>query len=251
MGSIKLKNITVTYDKHPAVHHISGEFAKGSLTAIVGPNGAGKSSLLKCLAGVIEPSEGQIDFAQIKRSEIAYLPQAADVDRSFPINIMQYILSGLWAKRGATSAISKSDFKKARHALETVGLKDFENRYINQLSSGQFQRVLFARVLLQDAKLILLDEPFTAIDDDTSKHLLEQIGKWHKQHKTIICVLHDVAQIKAHFPNCVLLARELISWGDTHTALSAKNRLKARFFEEAWGNEEELCHVHDHEEVKQ
>ena len=167
--AIKLNNITVAYARHPAVHHISGSFERGSMTAIAGPNGAGKSTLLKAIMGEIWLAEGSIDRGGLAISDFGYLPQAAEIDRQFPMTVADTVLLGTWRQSGAFRGVQPDAAAKARQALMAVGLDGFGHRQVGSLSAGQFQRVLFARLLVQDAKVIVLDEPFTAIDaaDDT------------------------------------------------------------------------------------
>jgi zinc/manganese transport system ATP-binding protein len=238
-ATVTLDNVTVSYDRHPAVHHITGTFAAGSLTAIAGPNGAGKSTLLKGIAGILNPEAGQIAISE--KSRIAYLPQAAEVQRDFPLSVIDMAASGFWHRAGGMSRITPAMKVEAVKALESVGLSGMENRPLSNLSAGQFQRALFARIVVQDAPLILLDEPFTAIDSDTAAHLLEIIREWHRQGRTVICVLHDLLQIRDYFPRCLLLARECIAWGETAQALSSENLLKARVLREGWDSAGQIC----------
>ena len=236
-----LNDLTLGYERHPAVHHITGNFLTGSLTAIVGPNGAGKSTLLKGLMGLIKPLDGQINYKKVLPIEIAYLPQQADIDRSFPISVMETVLIGHWKKIGLFRPVTKEMKREAEIALEAVGLTGFENRVISSLSSGQFQRVLFARMLLQDAPIILLDEPFTAIDAKTTADLLKVVFKWHNQKRTVIAVLHDMDQVRNNFPETLLISREPIAWGPTNEVLINKNITKARLLAESWDEREEIC----------
>lgn len=229
-SSVTLQNVTLSYNRHPAVHHISGTFAAGSLTAIAGPNGAGKSTLLKAIAHITQPDEGHITINSTESQRIAYLPQAADIQRDFPCTLLHLVTTGFWYSAGALRAITSPMKQQARDALAQVGLRGLESRDIASLSAGQFQRALFARLLVQDASLILLDEPFNAIDESTTNHLLHIIENWHKEGRTVICVLHDLDQIRAHFPECLLLARECIAWGNTKQTLHPENLLGARFF---------------------
>jgi lipopolysaccharide export system ATP-binding protein len=159
---ITLENVTLSYRRHPAVHHLSGCFEAGSLTAITGPNGAGKSTLLKALAGLIKPDGGRIIRESTTR--IAYLPQVAELRRDMPITVLQLASMGLWHITGTTGALTPTLLAKATDALAQVGLQDLKDREISTLSAGQFQRALIARTLLQDASLILLDEPFAGVD---------------------------------------------------------------------------------------
>ncbi len=237
---IRLSNLTVAYNRHPAVHHVSGSIASGSLTAIAGPNGAGKSTLLKAIMGEMRPSGGQIEH-QLKRTDFGYLPQAADINRRFPVTVLDTVMMGAWRQMGAFGRVSKDEMAKARAGVSAVGLEGFETRLIGALSSGQLQRVLFARLLLQDAKVILLDEPFTAIDARTTRDLIDIIRRWHGDGRTIIAVLHDFEQIRAHFPETLLLAREMIDWGPTATAMSAANLMKARAMAERWDEDADTC----------
>jgi zinc/manganese transport system ATP-binding protein len=237
---ITLKNLTVAYDRHPAVHHINGSIERGSLTAIAGPNGAGKSTLLKTIMGELRPTEGSVEH-NLSRADFGYLPQAADINRRFPITVLDTVLLGAWRNSGAFGRVAKADIERASSALQTVGLEGFEKRHIGALSAGQFQRVLFARLLLQDAKVILLDEPFTAIDARTTRDLIDIIIGWHSDGRTVIAVLHDFDQVRSYFPQTLLIARELVSWGKTDEALSPANLLKARAMAERWDDDAEVC----------
>jgi len=237
---LSFDNVTVSYDRHAAVHHLSGVVRSGSLTAVVGPNGAGKTTLLKSILGLVKPSEGTI-ATSLARRDIAYLPQQADIDRRFPLSVVDTVQLGLWPAIGAFCGVGQSLQDRARSALAAVGLAGFERRRLATLSSGQFQRVLFARVLTQDARLILLDEPFTAIDARTTTDLLAIIGRWHDEQRTIVSVLHDHEQVRRHFPETLLLAREPVAWGPTDAALDATNLQRARTMAEAWDENAPVC----------
>ena len=239
---ITLSNLTIAYDRHPAVHHISGQLARGSLTAIAGPNGAGKSTLLKAIIGELRPAEGRIEHA-LKRVDIGYLPQAAEINRRFPINVLDTVLLGAWKNTGAFGSVSHKDRADAAEALQAVGLGGFERRSIGSLSAGQFQRVLFARLLVQDAKVILLDEPFTAIDARTTRDLLQIVRNWHGEGRTVVAVLHDFDQVRQHFPETLLIARELIGWGPTVDVMSDANLSRARAMAERWDENAAICEV--------
>jgi zinc/manganese transport system ATP-binding protein len=238
--AIALDNVTVTYNRHPAVHHVSGALAHGSLTAIVGPNGAGKSTLLKAIMGELNPAEGHIHRHVVLR-DYGYLPQAAEINRRFPISVMDTVTLGGWKRAGAFGLIGLRDRARALAALSAVGLEDFETRNIGSLSAGQFQRVLFARLLMQDASVIILDEPFTAIDARTTQDLVDIIIRWHHEGRTVAAVLHDHAQVRAHFPETLLIARELIGWGPTHAVMSPINLARAHTLAESWDDSAPVC----------
>ena len=176
---LQFDNLTLGYDRHPAVHHLQYAIGVGDLVAVVGPNGAGKSTLLKGIIGNLAPLEGEIKLTGVEAAEIAYLPQQADIDRSFPICVFDMVAMGLWRKTGALRRLGREGDRKVAEALAIVGLSGFERRPIGTLSGGQMQRALFARLLLQDAQLILLDEPFTAIDSATVRDLMGLIRRWH------------------------------------------------------------------------
>lgn len=239
--TIRLDNVTLGYERHPAVHHLSGAFVTGSLTAVVGPNGAGKSTLLKGIKGMLPTLGGRIDLAGVDRRRIAYLPQQADIDRDFPIAVLDVVLLGHWRRVGAFRGIGRAEQESAVIALEAVGLAGFEHRPIGALSVGQRQKMLFARVALENSPVILLDEPFAAIDTKTTMDLLAIVQRWHGEHRTVVAVLHDLEQVRAHFPHTLLLAREPIGWGTTETVLSAANLLKARAMGEAWDEAAPVC----------
>ncbi len=231
-NAIQISDLTLGYDGHPAVHHLSGVFESGSLTAVVGPNGSGKSTLLKGIMGMIKPIGGSI--GRPAAEAIAYLPQAAEIDRSFPATVAELIGLGLWRRRGIFSGFSRDDTLEIESALAAVGLKGFARRAIDTLSGGQMQRALFARVLLQDARTVLLDEPFAAVDEATIADLVELMRRWHDEGRTVIAVLHDTDLVMRSFPRTLLLAREPIGWGPTASVLTAANLRRARAMPEAW-----------------
>lgn len=234
MAAISINDLTLGYDGHPAVHHLHGQFGAGSLTAIVGPNGSGKSTLLKGITGVLQPLGGTIEHSGFGVRDIAYLPQSAEIDRSFPATVADLVSLGFWKQRGLFAALRGVDRQALDQALQAVGLAGFERRPIDTLSGGQLQRALFARVLLQDARIILLDEPFTAIDEKTVTDLIALVQRWHGEQRTVIAVLHDVDMVRRVFPQTLLLAREMIAWGDTGEALKPENLLRTRQMTEAW-----------------
>ena len=239
---VTLDKLTVSYRQHPALHHVSGHFAPGSLTAVVGPNGAGKSTLLKSIMGLLPRSGGKV-ITSAARAHIAYLPQLAELDRHFPMTVCDAVLLGCWPSQGAWGGVSESQWTAAANALHTVGLQGFEDRPVATLSSGQFQRMLFARLLVQDARLILLDEPYNAMDSKTTAALLALIHQWHAQGRTVIAVLHDDAQVREHFPQTLLLAREAVAWGNTASVMTAGNLARARAMAEAWDENAEACRI--------
>jgi zinc/manganese transport system ATP-binding protein len=233
-AQVQFRNLTLGYDRHPAVHHLDGEVPRGALMAVVGPNGAGKSTLFKGIVGVLPPLAGRIDLCGLKTRDIAYLPQAAELDRSFPINVYDLVAMGLWRRTGLFGGVGAKERDRIHHAIEAVGLTGFESRPIGTLSGGQMQRVLFARLLLQDARLIVLDEPFNSIDAKTAADLFDLVRHWHAEKRTVVAALHNLDLVRANFPDVLLLAREPVAWGAAAEVLTPDNLLKARRMCEAF-----------------
>ena len=241
--ALRFDNLTLGYDQHPAVHHLDGTVEAGSLLAICGPNGAGKSTLLKGISGALQPIGGSIGRGGLDPRAIAYLPQAADIDRSFPVSVFDLVAMGLWRSTGLFGGIGAKRRAAVAQAVEAVGLQGFEDRLIGTLSGGQLQRALFARLLLQDAAVILLDEPFTAIDSKTTADLLALIARWHGERRTVVAVLHDMEMVRQHFTDALLIARSLVAWGPVGEALSPANLGRARKMIEAFDRDASACNV--------
>ena len=242
---IRLDNLTLGYDRHPAVHHLSGEIPAGALVAVVGPNGAGKSTLLKGLAGELRPIGGRIVLSELPPGGLAYMPQRSEIDHSFPISVFEVVAMGLWHEIGAFGGLSRSQRERVRAALAAVGMSGFESRPIGSLSGGQLQRARFARLMLQDAPLILLDEPFAAIDSRTVDDLVALILGWHAEGRTILTVVHDLEQVRRHFPTALLLSREPVAFGPTAQVLTPELLARARRLSEAFDEDAPECHIED------
>ena len=236
---LTFKDLTLGYNRHPAVHHLNGSVRMGSLTAVVGANGSGKSTLMKGIVGILKPLSGNCVVAP--GNKIAYLPQQSELDRAFPARVVDLVSLGLWPRRGLLGRHRADDRRRVGEALSAVGLEGFEKRPIDSLSGGQLQRTLFARVLVQDANLILLDEPFNAIDARTVTDLIALISRWHGEKRTVMVVAHDLDLVRQHFPEALLLAREPVAWGDARETLSSANLLRARQFHEAWDENAPWC----------
>lgn len=241
---LRFDNLTLGYNRHPAVHHLHGEIAAGSLLAVVGPNGAGKSTLLKGIIGELLPMQGTIELIGLERRNIAYLAQQSTVDSSFPIIIYDFVAMGLWAEFGAFRGFDSAARRRIETAIEAVGLGGLERRPIGQLSGGQLQRARFARLMLQDAPLVLLDEPYSAIDTNSVRDLAALVRRWNQEGRTVISVLHDFAHVRQEYPETLLLAREAVAQGSTEEVLSEANVQRAHHLAEGHGNRSspEICH---------
>ena len=224
---LTLDNVTAGYDRHPAVHHVSVEVFEGDMLAVVGANGSGKTTLLRLLARDLKPMEGRIALPSAGRCRIAYLPQLNRTDRSFPITVQDLVASGLWHETGALRGLDANQRRRVMDALDAVGLVSCASRLIGSLSGGEFQRVRFAQLMLQDARLVLLDEPFAGVDASTIGVLLPQLENWNAAGATIVTVLHELDIVRQWFPRTLLLARHMIACGETAQVLTDANWQRA------------------------
>ncbi len=225
---IALDQVSLGWRDRIAVRDVTGVFARGSLTAIVGPNGAGKSTLIKGITGQVSPLRGHIRLVGDAASRMACLPQLSELDRSFPVTVYDLVAMGAWRRVGAWRSFGGHEHERIQSALQVVGLADFGRRIIGTLSGGQLQRALFARLMLHDADILLLDEPFAAVDRATTEDLTALMHAWHKDGRTVIAVLHDLDFVRTHFPQCLLLAGQTVAWGATCETLTPENLHLAR-----------------------
>ncbi|PKH21373.1 hypothetical protein CIG19_16350 [Enterobacterales bacterium CwR94] len=197
--TLTLHALEVGYQGRAVTFPIDGEFPRGSLSAISGANGCGKSTLLKTLAGIQPPVAGQIktDWAS---SRIGWLSQQAEMDAQFPITVLDFVATGGWVGSGVWRGFTRSLQQRVWQSLDTVAMTAHSHALLRELSGGQLQRVRFARLLMQEPQLLLLDEPFTGIDQPTIALLIEVIQTLRQQGKTLIAVLHDAQLIARYFP---------------------------------------------------
>jgi len=203
--------VTVGYPgaKQPAVDCVSLNIRQGQRVALVGPNGAGKSSLLKAVAGLVAVHRGTIrvfgNSVGACHHRVAYLPQRGDIDWRFPISVERLVLTGRYVHLGWLRWPGAGDRQIARQTLERVGLEALAQRQIHQLSGGQQQRVLLARSLAQEADLLLLDEPLTAIDGESRDTMDATLAQLQRQGKTIVIATHDVGRLDSDYDAIVTL----------------------------------------------
>jgi zinc/manganese transport system ATP-binding protein len=225
---IELDRVSLGWRDRIAVRSVSGGFERGCMTAIVGPNGAGKSTLIKGLMGQISPLRGTIRLSEQARRHMACLPQLGELDRSFPISVYDLVAMGAWHRIGAGKGLDEAEHARVAAALESVGLADFGARVIGTLSGGQLQRALFARLMVHDAQVILLDEPFAAVDRATTDDLMRLLHLWHSQGRSLIVVLHDLDMVREQFGQALLMAGQAVAWGPTEEVLTPENLHMAR-----------------------
>ena len=223
---IEIKNLTVTYKDTPALDNINVTLSKSKIIGIVGPNGAGKSTLIKAVLNIIS-SKGIIKIddklSKDQLGSVAYVEQKINIDYNFPIKVRECVSLGIYPKIGLFKNLNKSDWQKVDEALKLVGLEEFSNRQISELSGGQFQRVLIARCLVQEAKYIFLDEPFVGIDSVSEEIIMNTLKKLRDNGHTILIVHHDLRKVHAYFDEVLLLNKKLISYGSTKETFTREN----------------------------
>ena len=223
---IEIENLTVTYKDTPALENINVKLSKSKIIGIVGPNGAGKSTLIKAILNII-PSKGIVTIddkvSKEQLSNVAYVEQKIKIDYTFPIKVRECVSLGIYPKIGLFKKLKKEDWKKVDNALKLVGLEEYSNRQISELSGGQFQRVLIARCLVQEAKYIFLDEPFIGIDSVSEEIIMNTLRKLRDNGHTILIVHHDLRKVHAYFDEVLLLNKKLISYGSTKETFTREN----------------------------
>ena len=223
---ITIKNVGVSYAMQPQVLKDCNATIEGpTITGIIGPNGAGKSTLLKAILGLIQSSgEILVDGEPAKKvlQKIAYVEQKSQIDFTFPITIRECVALGRTVKKKPLQRLTKEDWEKVDAAIEEVGLTDLASRQIGALSGGQFQRVLLARCMVQEAQYIFLDEPFVGIDMLSEKVIMTILRKWKEEGKTILMVNHDLSKVKEYFDKVILVKHSIVASGKTEDVFIKK-----------------------------
>ena len=223
---ITIKKVGVSYAMQPHVLKNCNATIEGpTITGIIGPNGAGKSTLLKAILGLIQSSgEILIDGEPTKKvlQKIAYVEQKSQIDFTFPNTIRECVALGRTVKKKPLQRLTKEDWEKVDAAIEEVGLTDLASRQIGALSGGQFQRVLLARCMVQEAQYIFLDEPFVGIDMLSEKVIMTIIRKWKEEGKTILMVNHDLSKVKEYFDQVILVKHAIVASGKTEDVFIKK-----------------------------
>jgi len=208
-----LENLLVGYDGAAVAPVIDGRIVRGSLTAIVGVNGCGKSTLLSTLAGLISPVSGRVVW-DTRRPTIGWLAQRHALDQQFPLTVRDVVCQGAWPRVPLLYGVGLAMRRRIGAALDRVGLLSLAKEPVETLSGGQFQRMLFARILVQQAPLIMLDEPFTGVDETTSDILMGLIMEMHQRGQTVLAVLHDSERVSRFFPQTLVLDSTGARWAD-------------------------------------
>lgn len=185
----------------PLTPPVDCQLPKGSLTAVIGANGSGKSSLLKVIAGLQKPLSGKVIIDVPRKGGLSFLPQQQHLDRHFPISLQELVAAGFWGSKQAPEMRSQ----RLKSALEDWYLTGLEHRPLMALSGGELQRALLARLSLAEAPLLLLDEPHAALDELGQALLWKHIHAWHAEGRTLVVVCHDLAAVRQHIPQALLI----------------------------------------------
>ena len=218
--------LVLGYTGEPLIQSVSFQVEPGDVLAVVGHNGSGKSTLAKTLLGVIKPLGGALNWPQKRPKTIAYLGQRTEFDSRFPLRVRDLAAMGAWHGLGFLGALKKGKTggrDPVQEAMERTNIAHIADYPLHVLSAGQLQRALFARTMVQDAPLILLDEPFTAIDQTTEAQLLDLIDDWAAENRAIILVLHDLSAVLQHCNKALLLGNGRALYGSPHEVLTPAN----------------------------
>lgn len=226
-NNLTINHLTVSYQGQQALTDISLQIPAGKITGIIGPNGAGKSTFLKGMLGLIKTDTRTVLIGgrpiDTHKKRIAYVEQRSALDLSFPINVLEVVLLGTYPKLGLLKRPKKEEKEQALTALRTVQLEEFSKRQIGELSGGQLQRVFIARVLAQEADIIVLDEPFVGIDMTSEKVIMDILKRLKEAGKTILIVHHDLHKVAHYFDEVILLKKKLIANGPVTANFTNKN----------------------------
>lgn len=219
--AISLKDVNVNYGTHHALKNASIEIPYQTFTGVIGMNGAGKSTLFKVIMGLVAPTSGSVTvcgdptmIAQ-KHGHVAYVPQSELVDWNFPISVAEVVMMGRAGTQNVFKQSKPADHEHVTRALQEVGMLEFKNRQIGELSGGQKKRVFVARALAQGADILLLDEPFAGLDATSEKALLELFISLKESGKTIILATHDLVSLPNTCDRVALVKQTVLAYGPT------------------------------------
>ncbi|GJQ51749.1 MAG: ABC transporter [Anaerolineaceae bacterium] len=222
--------LAVRFNGHVALEDVTFHLHEGERVAVVGPNGAGKSTLIKVIAGVLQPSSGDVNIYGShpdKHVCIGYIPQRSQVDWNFPVTVADVVMMGRSAKLGPFNWPHKKDWDFVNHALETVEIQNLASRQISQLSGGQQQRMFIARAIAQESELMLMDEPLTGLDTPSQEGILNLLDRLKQDKVTVMVATHDLDQAASHFDRILLLNHRIVAFGVPQDVMQTNNLIKA------------------------
>ena len=223
---LQVRNLALGYPGVSLCQQSSFDIQAGSILAVLGANGTGKTTFIKTLLGLLTPLDGQLHWPSGRPPEIGYLAQLTQFDHCFPIRVKDLAAMGQWKGLGLMSSLDRNRRALVSEALTDVGVADIADRPLHTLSAGQLQRAMFARVILQDAPLILLDEPFAAIDQSTEAHLLSVIERWRDEGRAVVLVVHDLSSVLDHCSHAVLLGSGIACHGRVNEILTPERLVR-------------------------
>lgn len=232
--NISVRNLTVRYQGKIALRNINLDIRSHKITGVIGANGAGKSTFIKGIMGLINTESGTVEVGgnplEKVRKNIAYVEQRSALDLSFPISVEEVVMLGMYPKLGLFHRPKQKEVDKVYEALEQVKMTEFADRQIGELSGGQLQRVFLARALVQEANVILLDEPFVGIDITSERLIIDLLKKIKKQGKSVVIVHHDLHKVVDYFDDLIILNKDLVAYGSVRKTFTTEN------IEKAYGN---------------
>lgn len=227
---IQVENVSVRYNNgHVAIYDVSFELKGGSVCALIGVNGSGKSTIFKSLMGLVKPQQGQITLCgypiqqALKRNCIAYVPQSEEVDWQFPVSVYDVVMMGRYGHMNFLRIPTVLDKQKVQQAMKRMDVEHLAERQIGELSGGQKKRVFLARALAQESRVILLDEPFTGVDVQTEKAIIELLKELHRKEHLILVSTHDLASIPYFCDQVVMINRTIIASGNIQSTFNQQN----------------------------
>ncbi len=227
MNTLDISNVSVSYPSRLALDGVSASLKSGQIAGVMGPNGGGKTTLLKCIAGILSPDEGKIEWggsdAHSGEKSLSYIPQRGEIDWDFPITVEQVVAMGVTAKLPFYKGISAQLQAKIDNALRTMGMWDLKKNHIRELSGGQQQRMFLARALAQNADLFLLDEPFNGLDAKATDQLIEQLRSLASSGVAVVLVHHELSNASSILDSVLLLNQKVIAQGRPEDVLSDAN----------------------------
>ena len=228
--ALSVRDVTVRYPNgHVAIRDASMELQGGTICAFVGINGGGKSTLFKTIMGFVKPARGSVTLGgrpvvEAQRANlVAYVPQAEEVDWSFPVSVSDVVMMGRYGYMNLLRMPRKADREAVGESLERVGMADFRDRQIGELSGGQKKRVFLARALAQRGRVLLLDEPFTGVDVQTEEAMVELMRELREAGALLLVSTHNLGSVPEFCDHAVLVNRTILACGLTSEVFTEQN----------------------------